>query len=170
MSLQLVDTFSMVERNWETIIDYWNSNNGRKFPIRPIQCASIIDYTKKGIPAQYAFKAIGQSYNTYNSRYQDLLEEVELLASKTKLSEEESDRKSAILNNPLFILMSDIGRAEGLAAIEDFTLFNDKCQTQSDLLPFKMKARYKEIFGEKKDDSSVVNINIKVGGDFIDSI
>jgi hypothetical protein len=170
-SLALVDVFTIPVRDWETLIKLENERRtGKKFQLTPLQCGAIIDYVKKGIPPQYIFKTLGISYSYYSIRYKELLDEVDILRVKETLSDKENKRFSDILNNPMFILMSDMERAEGASAIEDFSLLNEKCANNPEILLTKMRAKYKDIFSEKKDDSGIVNVNIKLGGDFADAI
>lgn len=164
----ILDSFKLPTRNWEALVGDYNSANKRKFSITPIECNVIIEYVKRGIPAEYMFQTIG----IYERRYKNLVNSaidmenaLEDLAVKPTLNEEEFEKFQALMRNPLRILMADINRAEGLASLADWEFFNKESTKNVDVMMAKMKAKYKEKFSEKETAGSGTNVVINIGSD-----
>jgi len=167
---KIVNVFQLPDRNWDGLIDDYNSSNKRKFQFTGVQCKAIIEYVKQGIPPQHIFETMGIS----NARYANLVnkaaeldEQLEIFAIKEQLTDEEQERFQEIMRNPFRVLISDIARASGVSKLADWELFNLKAAQQPDLLMAKMRARYKEFFAEKDAGTGNVQVQINLGGDFV---
>lgn len=168
------DTFVIPTRNWNGLIDSYNSSHKKKFELTALECKSIIEYIKRGNPAMGLFKAFGISksrFSTFAQNAVDLEEQFELLRNKENLSEEEESEFHDLLRHPLRILMSDIIRAEGVADVLLWEKFNEKAiGGNNELLLTIMKARFKEIFSEKTPEATSTNIQINVSAGWVDKL
>lgn len=169
----VLKSFKLPVRNWELLIDDYNSANKRKFPFTALQCKVLIEYVKRGIPPKYLFKTIGissQAFGNLTSKANELETKLNELGSKDSLSEEEFDTFNQLLRNPYRILLSDISRAEGLADLFDWESFNEMARVQPDVLMAKMRSKFKDVFSDKDQAAQGVNIQINLGGDWISEL
>lgn len=171
---RVVDAFQLPVRNWNLLIDSYNSAHKRKFPFSSLQCKVIVEFVKKGIPPMYIFQTLGvspQRFGNYKTKWIDLDERLEILASKEALTDDEYDELNEAMRNPMRILMSDIHRAEGVASLNEWEKFNMYAleKGQTDLLMAKMRAKFKE-FQEKDGGANNLNVNINVGGDWVSEL
>jgi len=170
--VSVVDVFSMPTRNWNQIIQLYNKNN-RKFLFTPLQCKVIIQYVIKGLPPQHLFKTLGisqQKFTSMSTKAVELQEQYDKLAGQENLSDEDYELLTELAYNPLRILMSDIERAEGLADLEDFERFNLYASKGPDIHLAKMKAKFKDLFSDREQDRGQFNVQINLGGDWIEDI
>jgi len=169
---QLEQDFDIPKRPWEVLIDTYNSKNKRKFPFTPLQCSSIVEWTKQGAYPKSIFKAVGKEsmFTRWKTIALDMEERLEILNTKDVLTSEEFEEFQSITKHPLRILMNDIARAEGLSEMMDWSLFNEKATVQPELLMAKMRAKFKEVFSEKTSDASSLNVQINVGGNWAEDL
>lgn len=161
-------SFKLPTRNWTALIEDYNSANKRKFPLDALQCHVIVEYVKKGIPAEYIFQTIGiskQRYTNLISSSIDMENALEDLAVKPTLTDEEFEKFQGLMRNPLRVLMADINRAEGLASLADWEYFNKESTKNVDVMMAKMKAKFKDKFAEKDTAAGGTNVIINVGSD-----
>ncbi len=162
--------FIVPTRNWNNLVENFNRLNKKKFPFTALQCKSIIEYVKRGIPPQQIFKGLGYSKAKYGTLLQggtELEEEFQLLVSKEDFTEEEAEKLQVLMQHPLRILMGDLIRAEGVSDILLWEAFNEKATGKiinTDILLTLMKAKFKEVFSEKPSEHGSVNIEVKIGG------
>lgn len=168
-----IDAFKLPNRNWNLLIDSYNSSHKRKFPFSPLQCKVIIEFVKKGVPPKYIFQTLGvnaQRYGHMVNTATDLDEKLEILATKAELSEDEYALLNDYLRHPLRVLMNDISRAEGVANLGDWETFNEMSVKQPEVLMAKMRAKFKDVFTEKDMGAGSVNVQINLGGDWIQEL
>lgn len=166
----IVNSFKLPERSWNSIIDDYNKINKKKFPFTSEQCKLMIEYVKQGIPPEHIFKSIGISPTRYHNlivKASELDDQLDFLASKEELSDEEYAEFHILIRNPLRVLISDIARAEGVSELADWELFNCKLPHQPDLLMAKMRAKYRKFFNDKEATGGSVQVQINLGGDFV---
>lgn len=165
-----INTFNVPNRNWGAVIDNYNATHKRKFPLSAVQCKVIIEFVKKGTPPKFIFKTVGitpQRYGNLVNKAGELNERLEILATKELLNDGEYEEMQDIMRNPLRILMDDIARAEGISDLVDWERFNEQSERFPEIQLVKMKAKFKEIFGEKNTENGGLNVQINLGGDFI---
>ncbi len=169
----LAETFRIPVRNWNSIVESYNSLNKKKFPFTSLQCKLLVEYVKKGIPPYYIFKTLGvtkQRYGTMMNNFVEMESRYEQLATKDELSEDEFVEFRKIANHPLRILLSDLERAEGAADLADWEKFNEHAATLSDFHLIKMKTKFKDIFSDKQQDAAGFNVQINLGGNWIEDV
>jgi hypothetical protein len=162
------EAFSVPNRNWNGLIEDYNSINTKKFFLTPLNCKSIVEHVKRGISPQYMFKNLGFSkprYHTIISGAAELEERFEILYNKENLTEEETEEFQSLLRHPLRILMMDVLRAEGLADLLLWNKFLEKADGNPQILESLMKARFREVFAERTPEATGINVQIKLGGD-----
>lgn len=167
------DVFVLPNRNWNRLIEEYNRNNKRKFPLTPLECRRVIEYAKKGIPVKYPLEAMGHSntrYNNWVSQSQEAEEKLEELSNKEFLLEEELNLFHKLLRHPMRILISDINRADGISKVMDWERFNKNTEDIPDAQFAKMKARYKDYFSEREVQNNGYNVQIILGGDLISNL
>lgn len=169
----LAETFKMPSRNWNLLVDDFNTRSKRKFPYTALECHNILELVKRGIPAKSVFVAVGSSpysVGQYFARYNELDDRLSELISKESLTDDEFDEFNNILRNPMRVLIADIKRAEGIREIRDWELFVQKAETATDLQMMLMKAKYKDYFSDKPADAGTNNVVINLGGDWLDRL
>lgn len=167
------NSFKLPTRNWTALIDDYNKANKRKFIFNAVECNSIIEHVKRGIPAEFIFGTLGVTkprFNNLINASMDMEGALEELAVKPKLTDEEFDKFQNLMRNPLRILMTDIDRAESLASLADWEYFNKESTKNVDVMMAKMKAKYKDKFSEKETNQGATNVVINVGGNFLDNL
>lgn len=92
------------------------------------------------------------------------------LSSKSKLSDEDYERFNALMRHPLRILIADLQRAEGISNIRDFEHFNELSYKDPTILAMKMKAKFKEHFSEKAEQTQGYNVTINIAEGMIDDL
>ncbi len=169
----LAEAFSVPSRNWNLIVDTYNASTKRKFPFTSLQCKLLVEYVKKGIPPKYIFKTIGVSNRRYGlmmGRYTEMEDRFEQLSTKESLNEEEFAEFTAILRHPLRLLMADLERAEGASDLADWEKFNEHAANLADVHLVKMRAKFKDIFGDKQSEGNGYSVSINLGGTWIDEL
>ena len=167
------NSFKLPTRNWTALIDDYNNANKRKFRLSAVECSSIIEHVKRGIPAEFIFGTLGIMKARFNNLVNSSMEmegALEELAVKPKLTDEEFNTFQNLMRNPLRILMADIDRAESLASLADWEYFSKESMKNNDVMMMKMKAKYKDRFSEKDTSHGSTNVIINVGGDFLDNL
>lgn len=168
-----LDTFIIPERNWNGLIEDYNSINKKKFKFTPLQCKIIIQHVKQSIPPKRIFRAMGVSFARYEmmaQEAQEYEEKFQELLDREVLTEDETDLFHILLRNPLRILMEDVGRAEGISEIMDWEEFNKNVEKYPEVQLVKMKARFKDFFNEKESQGNTAAVQIILGGDFISNL
>jgi hypothetical protein len=169
----VLDSFKLPERNWDALISDYNAVNKKKFPFSPLECKVIIEYVKRGIPAEFLFKSRGinkQRYINLVTSASDMEFALEQLAVKPKLEDNEFDQFQTLMRNPLRILISDIERAEGISDLVDWEKFNKESMRNTEILLTKMKAKFKDKFSEKESNQGAVNVQINVAGNWVEEL
>jgi hypothetical protein len=169
----IAEEFRLPTRNWNLLIDSYNKSHKKKFEFTPLQCRVILERVKYGIPADTIFQAFGvtkQRYTHFISRFNELEERWAQLASQKSLTDEEFDEVNEIMRHPLRVLLADIDRAKGISDIHDWDRWNQMAEKATDLQTIKMKAKFKEFFSERPSEATGFNVNIQLGGNFIDSM
>lgn len=169
-SLQNAEAFAVPTRDWGTIIEQDNKKPGRRFFLKPLECAAMVENAKLGVPPRSMFKAVGLNYPYYYSTYSTLRGEVEDIMKKLDPTDEDMDRYSEVLHKPLFILMTDLDRASGAFEISTVLRFNEMAVNNPDLKMAQMRSMFKDMFNDSQESSNTVNIQIKLGGNFADAI
>lgn len=173
MSDSVAEAFRLPERNWNLIIRDYNSKTDKKFPYSPLECKVILEHVKRGQIPKIIFQGLGTSIQKYTflvQRAEYLEEEIERLRAKESLTEDEVTALHNAQRNPIRILMGDVKRAEALCSLSEWEKFNEFAANQPDMKAMQMKAKYKEIFGESQRESGGYNVQIQIGGDWLDSL
>lgn len=170
----VIETLAVPQRSWAALIDSYNKVNKRRFQLTPVQCEGILEHVKRGQPVKNVFKAYGvsiQKYTHWQARFNELEDRLEYLRSKPDLTELEGEEFHVIMRHPLRILLSDIERAEGIADLLMWERFNEMAERgATDMKAMQMKARFKEAFTEKQQDTGGFNVQINVGGNWVEEL
>lgn len=167
------EAFRLPTRNWNLIIDSYNASNKKRFYFTALQCRLIVEHVKRGTPAESILKSVGvskQKYTFFKTRYGEIEDRLTELQNKPSLTDEEYDEYNVIMRNPLRLLLSDIERAEGVSELQDWDRFNEMASKANDLQAMKMRAKFKEYFGDKPSDNAGFNVQINLGGDWLKDI
>lgn len=173
MSSTAGDKFILPNRNWNNIIEDYNANNKKKFPLTSLECRTIIEYVKKSVPPKHIFKAMGISNSKYgilSTQAQEAEDKLQDLNAKEFLTDEEFEIFQLLLRHPMRILMVDVARAEGISELMDWEKFNDNVDKYPEAQFMKMKARFKDYFSDKSTEAPNYNVTIALGGDFISNL
>lgn len=168
-----IDAFRVPERNWNRLVDAFNETNKKKFPFSALQCKLIVEYSKKGLYPKSIFEALGvsaQKYTHFLTKYNEMEDKLSELSTKQSLTEEETEQFHFLLRHPLRILIADIDRAKAIHDLGDWERLNEMAQKDRDVMMMIMKARHKEVFGEKQTDSTGHSIVINLGSDVISDL
>lgn len=168
-----MDMFHVPNRNWNGLIDSFNSANKRKFPLSALECRVIIEQVKQSIPAQSILKACGVTKGKFDVLMNlagECEEKFQELATKDSLNDEDFNTFQTLMRNPIRVLMEDVSRAEGIAEVIDWQKFNENAKFQADVQFAKMKAKFRDFFNEKETRSGGSNVTIVLGGNFIEDL
>lgn len=167
------EAFKLPTRNWNGIIESYNQSNKKRFYFTPLQCKLIVEHVKRGTPAESLFRSLGvskQKFTFFRTKYNEIEERLAELQGKASISDEEFEEFHSIMRNPLRLLISDVERAEGISELKDWDRFNEMASKANDLQAMKMRAKFKEFFGDKPADSAGFNVQINLGGDWVKDI
>lgn len=167
------EKFILPHRNWNNIIDDYNSANKKKFSLTPLQCRTIIEMVKKSVPPRNIFKAMRISnakFYTLALEAQETEERLQVLNAKETLTDEEFEEFQRLMRHPVRVLMMDVEQAEGISEVLDWEKFNDNVDKHPEVQFAKMKARFKDYFAEKTTDVPNQNVVVVLGGNFIDNL
>lgn len=168
-----VEAFQLPTRNWTAIIDSYNDSHKKKFPFTPLQCKVLIEYVKKGIPAQHILINYGYSergYATLIRQYNDLEDRMGELQAKSELSDKDYEEYQGIMRSPYRLLISDINRAKAVDDIRDWERFNEMAIADSTTMQVKMRGKFREFFDGKDSGASSNQVTINISGDFLDKL
>lgn len=165
--------FHLPNRNWNLIIDDYNAHSKRKFKFSGLQCKLILEFVKKGVPPKHMFESLGvsnQSYTTLVSQAVDLNDRMEVLINQDPLDDDQYDELQLLMRHPLRLLMGDLSRAQGISNLFHWEQFNDMCSRYPELKLTQMKAKFKDVFGDKNAEGAGQTVIINLGGDFVDKM
>jgi hypothetical protein len=167
------DKFILPSRNWNRLIDDYNIANKKKFKLDALDCRTILEYAKQGIPPKHVFEACGVSNAEYAKMYmqaQEAEDKLQELNAKEFLTDDEFDLFQVLLRLPVRVLMVDVSRAEGISKLMDWEQFNKNAKDHAEVQFAKMKARFKDYFADKNTEAPNYNVTIALGGDFISNL
>lgn len=170
--IELLAEFRLPERNWEAIIDFYNKHSRTKFALKPLDCVRVLEYTKRSVPIRYTFDALGyssQKVTSWETQVAEKESRIEAILNQKTLTEEDQIEFQELKSHPLRILFEDIERAKGVAAVLDWERFNHFASVDQSINLAKMKMKFKE-FDNKGGENQSVNVQIKLGGDFLTNL
>lgn len=166
-------TFIIPERNWNGLIDSYNSANKKKFQFTPLECKKLVEYAKRSVPPLNIFEAMGTSpfkYKKLKAESDNMENALDELTDKPFLTEKETDCFHGLLRHPLRVLMSDIERAVGISKVMDWDAFEQNVKRYPEVQLAKMKARFKDFFNEKESQTATNVTQILVSGNWVSKI
>lgn len=169
----VASAFKLPVRNWNLIIDSYNTSHKKNFPFSALECRMVVEYVKKGIPPKHIFQTLGISSQRYTSmvgKCSDFEDRLIELGGKENRSEDDYNEFQEIMRNPYRLLMSDIDRAQGASNLKDWERYNEMAYSATDIMAMKMKAKFRDFFEDKDSTTATNNIVINVGPGFLEEL
>lgn len=158
------DDCSIIERDWQSIINLYNQQNTYPYSISPIICAKIIQKIKDGGISKYVFKEYGISFINFKNKYDKVCSEIEQLVLKSDMTNEDFSKINMLRSNPTFILGQDIDKASAFHFNQGMQTLQEGSEANSSLWIAYMKEAHKEEFTEKQDKKTAeIVIHLQAG-------
>lgn len=167
---ELIGDCSIPSRDWEAIINSFNSDNRNKlFSIPSIICSRIIQEIKDGAIPKMVFREFGLNFQSFINNYNKIKNTVEELSLLNNLREEDWEFINNCKVNPTFILGKDIDRATAFHFNKSVKHLKGVSEGNPQAWKDYMKVIHAEEFVDKEKDANT-EIIIKISPGLIDAI